>query len=113
MAYSIIILLKKPFKSMSLLIKTLSVAVFLCVPSLAAIDCLKPGATATARWSNGAGKSCTWTGVVGSNFGTNAVNGGDYSCNGRCGAGCTGTAVGNAWSVGKHDEMFVIKDALH
>jgi hypothetical protein len=47
-------------------------------PSFAAITCLKPGATATARWTNSAGKTCTWTGVVGSNFGTNSVNGGEW-----------------------------------
>ncbi|KXT13797.1 hypothetical protein AC579_2343 [Pseudocercospora musae] len=62
------------------------------------VTCLKVGSTATARWTNSAGQTCTWTGVVGSNFGTNSVNGGDYSCNGRCGAGCTGTAVGNAYT---------------
>ncbi|KAF2633304.1 hypothetical protein BU25DRAFT_329022, partial [Macroventuria anomochaeta] len=63
-----------------------------------AITCLKVGATATATWTNAAGKTCNWAGVVGSNFGTNSVNGGDYSCNGRCGAGCTGTAIGNAYT---------------
>ncbi|OAL49016.1 hypothetical protein IQ07DRAFT_654515 [Pyrenochaeta sp. DS3sAY3a] len=62
-----------------------------------AVSCLTPGATATATWTNSAGLTCRWTGVVGSNFGTNSVNG-DYSCNGRCGAGCTGTALGNAYT---------------
>ncbi|ETS81030.1 hypothetical protein PFICI_06032 [Pestalotiopsis fici W106-1] len=62
------------------------------------ITCLKVGATATATWTNSAGKTCKWTGVVGSNFGTNSVNSGDYSCNGRCGAGCTGAALGNAYT---------------
>lgn len=42
------------------------------------ITCLKVGATATASWTNSAGKSCKWTGVVGSNFGTNSVNDGEY-----------------------------------
>lgn len=41
------------------------------------ITCLKVGATATASWTNSAGKSCKWTGVVGSNFGTNTVNSGE------------------------------------
>ncbi|KAM3069773.1 hypothetical protein ACMFMG_010481 [Clarireedia jacksonii] len=59
----------------------------------ASVTCLKVGATGTARWTNSAGKSCTWSGLVGGNFGTNAANGGD--CNGRCGAGCTGAALGN------------------
>ncbi|USP78104.1 hypothetical protein yc1106_05378 [Curvularia clavata] len=62
------------------------------------ISCLKVGATATAVWTNAAGKTCRWTGTVGSNFGTNSANGGDYSCNGRCGAGCSGAALGNAYT---------------
>ncbi|KAK7183449.1 hypothetical protein DPSP01_010557 [Paraphaeosphaeria sporulosa] len=69
-------------------------------PELAerSIKCLKVGATATATWTNAAGNTCKWTGVVGSNFGTNSANGGEYSCNGRCGAGCTGTALGNVYT---------------
>ncbi|ORY59489.1 uncharacterized protein BCR38DRAFT_444672 [Pseudomassariella vexata] len=63
-----------------------------------AITCLKVGATATASWTNNAGQACTFTGMVGSNYGTNSVNGGDYSCNGRCGAGCNGVAVGNVYT---------------
>lgn len=43
-----------------------------------AITCLKVGATATAVWKNSAGKTCSWTGIVGSNFGTDSVNGGEY-----------------------------------
>lgn len=43
------------------------------------ITCLKVGATATAVWTNAAGKSCRWTGIVGSNFGTNSANGGEYA----------------------------------
>ncbi|KAK7458590.1 hypothetical protein Landi51_01413 [Colletotrichum acutatum] len=35
---------------------------------------------------------------IGSNYGTNLAGSGDYSCNGRCGAGCTGTAVGNVYT---------------
>ncbi|KAJ6272636.1 hypothetical protein PSV08DRAFT_245434 [Bipolaris maydis] len=62
------------------------------------ISCLKVGATATATWTNAAGRTCRWTGIVGSNFGTNSVNGGDYSCNGRCGAGCSGAALGNVYT---------------
>lgn len=42
-----------------------------------AIACLKIGQTATATWKNAAGKTCRWTGVVGSNFGTNSVTGGE------------------------------------
>ncbi|KAJ4392965.1 hypothetical protein N0V93_002169 [Gnomoniopsis smithogilvyi] len=61
------------------------------------VTCLKVGASATATWTNADGQTCTYTGVVGSNYGTNAADG-DYSCNGRCGAGCTGTAIGNAYT---------------
>lgn len=41
------------------------------------VTCLKVGATATATWKNAAGKTCRWTGAVGSNFGTNSVTGGE------------------------------------
>ncbi|KAL4807028.1 hypothetical protein BDV18DRAFT_136690 [Aspergillus unguis] len=61
------------------------------------VTCLTVGSTATATWTNSAGQTCTYTGVVGSNYGTNSA-GGDYSCNGRCGAGCDGTAIGNAYT---------------
>ncbi|GAB7327931.1 hypothetical protein MBLNU13_g11704t1 [Cladosporium sp. NU13] len=63
-----------------------------------AVSCLAVGATATAKWTNNAGKTCTWTGTVGSNFGPNPSGSGDYSCNGRCGAGCTGASLGNAYT---------------
>ncbi|EAL87117.1 uncharacterized protein AFUA_2G00190 [Aspergillus fumigatus Af293] len=62
------------------------------------VTCLKVGAVATATWVNSAGQSCSFVGVVGSNYGTNSAGTGDYSCNGRCGAGCTGTALGNAYT---------------
>jgi hypothetical protein len=44
-----------------------------------AISCLKVGATATASWTNAAGQSCRWSGIVGSNFGANSANGGEYA----------------------------------
>ena len=48
------------------------------LPQLAdPIYCLKPGQIATASWT-AHGKTCTWTGTVGSNFGVNSVNGGEY-----------------------------------
>ncbi|EPS26413.1 hypothetical protein PDE_01349 [Penicillium oxalicum 114-2] len=62
------------------------------------ITCLKVGQTATATWTNSAGKRCSFVGVVGSNYGASSSGSGDYSCNGRCGAGCSGTAVGNAYT---------------
>ncbi|TLS29936.1 hypothetical protein PpBr36_03526 [Pyricularia pennisetigena] len=62
------------------------------------VTCLKPGDTATATWTNSAGQTCTFTGIVGSNFGANPAGSGDYSCNGRCGAGCSGTSLGNAYT---------------
>ncbi|KAI1638432.1 hypothetical protein F4809DRAFT_253262 [Biscogniauxia mediterranea] len=61
------------------------------------ITCLKLGATATATWTDSAGRACSFAGVVGSNYGTNDA-GGDYSCNGRCGAGCSGAALGNVYT---------------
>ncbi|KAJ3546154.1 hypothetical protein NM208_g2144 [Fusarium decemcellulare] len=72
-----------------------SVAVASPSVSKRAITCIKVGQTATATWTNSAGQSCTFTGVVGSNYGANSAGSGDYSCNGRCGAGCSGTALGN------------------
>ena len=86
---------------------------------VAAVTCLEIGALTTATWTNAKGKHCTWTGKAGSNFGDNA-DGGEYvlprfprflllllevkywliignsnSCNGRCGEGCGGFALGN------------------
>ncbi|KAG9244023.1 hypothetical protein BJ878DRAFT_461138 [Calycina marina] len=77
-----------------------SILLIACVSSgaLASVTCLTVGATATATWTNSDDESCVWSGTVGSNFGTNSVTGGDYSCNGRCGSGCTGTSVGNAYT---------------
>ncbi|CCF44160.1 hypothetical protein CH063_03261 [Colletotrichum higginsianum] len=63
-----------------------------------AITCLRVGSTATASWTNSAGQTCTFTGVVGSNYGANLAGSGDYSCNGRCGAGCSGAALGNVYT---------------
>jgi len=56
-----------------------SLALFLlaAAPGLASITCLHPSATATAQWTNADNQRCTWTGTVGSNFGTNAVTGGE------------------------------------
>lgn len=52
-----------------------SIAAYL--QSAHAITCLTIGSSATARWTNAAGQTCTWSGAVGSNFGTNSVNGGE------------------------------------
>ena len=60
------------------------------------ITCLEIGQTATASWTNANKEFCTWTGLVGSNFGINPVNKGNYGCNGRCGEGCDGLSLGNA-----------------
>ncbi|KAJ4264495.1 hypothetical protein NW762_005695 [Fusarium torreyae] len=48
-----------------------------------AITCLKVGQTATASWTNSAGKKCTFTGVVGSNYGANPSGSGDGSALGN------------------------------
>ncbi|KAF3761812.1 hypothetical protein M406DRAFT_333859 [Cryphonectria parasitica EP155] len=61
------------------------------------VTCLTVGATATATWTNAEGQTCTFKGVVGSNYGENA-SGGDYACNGRCGSACDGTAIGNVYT---------------
>jgi len=47
--------------------------------TLAAITCLKVGVTARATWENSAGKTCTWSGAVGSNFGPNPSGSGEYA----------------------------------
>lgn len=39
------------------------------------VTCLKLGASAKATWTNSAGKTCTYTGIVGSNYGTNSAGG--------------------------------------
>lgn len=41
------------------------------------ITCLRVGQTATASWTNKAGQKCTFTGVVGSNFGPNPSGSGE------------------------------------
>ncbi|KAJ4425117.1 hypothetical protein N0V82_000172 [Gnomoniopsis sp. IMI 355080] len=61
------------------------------------VTCLSIGTTGTATWTDAANRTCTSNGVVGSNYGENA-SGGDYSCNGRCGAGCNGTAIGDVYT---------------
>lgn len=44
----------------------------------AGITCLNLGSTATAKWTTAAGQTCTWTGVVGRNFGISSLNGREY-----------------------------------
>jgi hypothetical protein len=39
------------------------------------VTCLTVGASATATWINAAGQTCTFVGVVGSNYGKNAAGG--------------------------------------
>lgn len=60
-----------------MIIKALTLAAVVASPAAASIKCLKVGATATAQWTNAATQTCTWTGTVGSNFGTDAANGGE------------------------------------
>ena len=57
--------------------KTLIPAVLLVsVVAAADIECLDVGQTATAQWVDKTTKqTCTWTGTVGVNFGTNPRNG--------------------------------------
>jgi hypothetical protein len=42
------------------------------------VSCLQVGASATARWTNSAGKQCTYTGIVGSNYEANPSGSGEY-----------------------------------
>lgn len=44
------------------------------------VTCLKVGATATASWTNSADQTCTYVGVVGSNYGENSDGDGEYAC---------------------------------
>ena len=59
--------------------------------SAASYICLKKGATATARYDTAAGAVVSKQVVVGANWGTSLCGRGNYSCMGKCGAGCTGT----------------------
>jgi hypothetical protein len=43
-----------------------------------AITCLRVGTTATATWINSAGRTCTFTGIVGSNYGASSSGSGEY-----------------------------------
>ena len=65
---------EKAIKSMK--ISMIALAAVAASPVSASVTCVKVGATATAQWTNKAGEACTWTGVVGSNFGTDDVNDG-------------------------------------
>lgn len=42
------------------------------------VTCLKVGATATATWTNSDDQTCTYVGVVGSNYGENSSGDGEY-----------------------------------
>lgn len=43
----------------------------------ASITCLKVGATATASWTNSEGQTCTFKGIIGSNYGSNSAGSGE------------------------------------
>lgn len=48
------------------------------IPSeIGSVVCVTPGQSATATWVNALHQTCTWTGVVGSNFGPRG-NGNEY-----------------------------------
>lgn len=62
----------------TLLLALATFAVATSTPNLLtkrAITCLEPGSSATARWTNSAGQTCTFTGVVGSNYGASPASG--------------------------------------
>lgn len=60
------------------LLLSVTLASLVFSPAFASITCLKVGATATAKWTNAADEHCTWTGLVGSNFGIDPVTKGKY-----------------------------------
>ena len=66
-------------KAFHALIAVIPLAVDALAPRLnkRSITCLEVGATATATWTNGDGQTCSFTGMVGSNFGTNS-DGSEY-----------------------------------
>ena len=64
----------------NLILVSLIMAIVQALPQfMDPISCLIPGQIATATYT-ARGKTCTWTGIVGSNFGANSVNGGKYVC---------------------------------
>jgi hypothetical protein len=62
-------------------------------------ECLEVGQVAEATWVNAQGQTCTFKTTVGSDWGINPSNDGDYQCMGRCGAGCDGVAIGNQYTL--------------
>ena len=56
---------------------TIALVAIAATPISASVPCVKVGSTATAQWTNEAGEACTWTGTVGSNFGTTTINNGE------------------------------------
>lgn len=46
--------------------------------SLGSITCLDVGTTATATWTNSKNQTCSYTGLVGSNYGANTAGDGEY-----------------------------------
>lgn len=64
------------FKQRANIMKLLTfgaLALSLASLSMASVTCVEVGSTQTATWTNAEGQSCTWTGVVGSNFGETAL----------------------------------------
>jgi len=59
--------------------------------------CIKKTTTVTASYDNAAGAATSKGVVVGSDWGTSACGSGNYSCMGRCGAGCNG--FGGGWTL--------------
>lgn len=59
--------------------------------------CIKKNTTVTAHYDNQAGTPFAVGVVVSANWGTSACGSGNYSCMGRCGAGCNG--FGGGWTL--------------
>ncbi|KAK1831518.1 hypothetical protein QBC39DRAFT_434038 [Podospora conica] len=92
--------------------------VFAIIPLLrvcsGAVTCLPVGRTATATWKTDTGVTCTWTGVVGSNFGFNAIGSDTQDCFShdicsyfnRATGGSSDPNCGNAFDAAVDDTAF-------
>jgi hypothetical protein len=61
------------------------------------VTCIKKNTTVTAHYDDRSGVATTQNVLVGEDWGTSACGSGNYSCMGRCGAGCYG--FGGGWTL--------------
>jgi hypothetical protein len=73
------------------LVNGVEIAEGLAAATVRSVICITKGRTYSVSYSNKAGTIVTKSVLAGDNWGKNAAGtSGDYSCMGRCGAGCTG-----------------------